>query len=238
MRARLNTPWVAIAIGKVPRQILVVPVAYYRVPPGHLKHKGWPLPAGSGEEGPLLTSDCDSAARPSREPPPDFRAWTLLSGSTHSGRPRNTKASSPLLHGLWPWLAFTPPAPTAWLSGRRGASSCDIHWLPHARVVPATTRERAAVIAPVDVTFFAIRERIREHGRQKEIDAGRRAHNASVQRNAHLGSSTISGACSMATRRLPQVAPLAQSGSVSRPTRYETHGYEQAKGTRRRQENR
>ena len=38
--ARVNTPWVAIAIGKVPRQIIAVPVAYYRVPPGHLKQGG------------------------------------------------------------------------------------------------------------------------------------------------------------------------------------------------------
>jgi hypothetical protein len=35
--ARLSTPWVAIAIGKVPQQILAVPVAYYRVPPGQAK---------------------------------------------------------------------------------------------------------------------------------------------------------------------------------------------------------
>ena len=38
--ARVNTPWVAIAVGKVPRQVIAVPVAYYKVPPGHLKHKG------------------------------------------------------------------------------------------------------------------------------------------------------------------------------------------------------
>ena len=38
--ARVNAPWVSIAIGKVPQHILAVPVAYYRVPPGHLKHKG------------------------------------------------------------------------------------------------------------------------------------------------------------------------------------------------------
>ena len=38
--ARVNAPWVSIAVGKVPRQILAVPVAYYRVPPGHLKGKG------------------------------------------------------------------------------------------------------------------------------------------------------------------------------------------------------
>ena len=37
---RVNTPWLAIAIGKVPRQVIAVPVAYYKVPPGHLKHTG------------------------------------------------------------------------------------------------------------------------------------------------------------------------------------------------------
>jgi len=49
--SRLNTPWVAIAIGKVPRQILAVPVAYYRVPPGHLKHKGGHCPPGQAKKG-------------------------------------------------------------------------------------------------------------------------------------------------------------------------------------------
>ena len=38
--ARLNSPWVAISIGKVPRAVVAVPIAYYRVPPGHLKHEG------------------------------------------------------------------------------------------------------------------------------------------------------------------------------------------------------
>lgn len=38
--ARLNSPWVAITIGRVPRAVVAVPVAYYRVPPGHLKHEG------------------------------------------------------------------------------------------------------------------------------------------------------------------------------------------------------
>jgi len=49
--SRLNTPWVTIAIGKVPRQILAVPVAYYRVPPGHLKHKGGHCPPGQAKKG-------------------------------------------------------------------------------------------------------------------------------------------------------------------------------------------
>ena len=49
--ARLNTPWVAIAIGKVPRQVIAVPVAYYRVPPGHLKNKGVHCPPGQAKKG-------------------------------------------------------------------------------------------------------------------------------------------------------------------------------------------
>ena len=48
--ARVNTPWVAIAIGKVPQQILAVPVAYYRVPPGHMKHRGH-CPPGQAKKG-------------------------------------------------------------------------------------------------------------------------------------------------------------------------------------------
>ena len=50
--ARVNTPWVAIAIGKVPRQILAVPVAYYHVPPGHLKGaRGGHCPPGQAKKG-------------------------------------------------------------------------------------------------------------------------------------------------------------------------------------------
>ena len=50
--ARVNSPWVAITVGKVPRQILAVPVAYYRVPPGHLKHKGGGhCPPGQAKKG-------------------------------------------------------------------------------------------------------------------------------------------------------------------------------------------
>jgi hypothetical protein len=33
-------PWSPIAIAHVPRPVLAVPVAYYKVPPGHLKHVG------------------------------------------------------------------------------------------------------------------------------------------------------------------------------------------------------
>ena len=48
--AHVNTPWVAIAVGKVPQQILAVPVAYYRVPPGHFKHGGH-CPPGQAKKG-------------------------------------------------------------------------------------------------------------------------------------------------------------------------------------------
>jgi hypothetical protein len=30
-------PWTYVAVGKLPRSIVVVPVRYYKVPPGHLK---------------------------------------------------------------------------------------------------------------------------------------------------------------------------------------------------------
>jgi hypothetical protein len=37
-----GSPWVTIAPAKVPRPVLAVPVAYYRVPPGHAKKHGCP----------------------------------------------------------------------------------------------------------------------------------------------------------------------------------------------------
>jgi hypothetical protein len=51
--ARVNTPWVAIAIGKVPQHVLAIPVTYYRVPPGHLKHArgGRHCPPGQAKKG-------------------------------------------------------------------------------------------------------------------------------------------------------------------------------------------
>jgi len=50
--SRLNAPWVSITIGKVPQQILAVPVAYYHVPPGHLKRaKGGHCPPGQAKKG-------------------------------------------------------------------------------------------------------------------------------------------------------------------------------------------
>lgn len=49
--ARLNAPWVSIAIGRVPQHVLAIPVGYYRVPPGHLKHKGGHCPPGQAKKG-------------------------------------------------------------------------------------------------------------------------------------------------------------------------------------------
>ena len=37
-----NGPWAIIAVNFVPRPILVVPVEYYKAPPGHWKKKGPP----------------------------------------------------------------------------------------------------------------------------------------------------------------------------------------------------
>lgn len=37
-----GSPWVAVAPAKVPRPVLTVPVAYYKVPPGHAKRMGCP----------------------------------------------------------------------------------------------------------------------------------------------------------------------------------------------------
>ncbi len=39
-----NGPWVAISLEQVPRPVLVVPVNYYKVPPGHWKKKAGPPP--------------------------------------------------------------------------------------------------------------------------------------------------------------------------------------------------
>jgi len=52
--SKVNAPWVSINIGKVPQQILAVPVAYYRVPPGHLKGgrgRGVHCPPGQAKKG-------------------------------------------------------------------------------------------------------------------------------------------------------------------------------------------
>ncbi len=43
-------PWGFIAVERVPRPVLTVPVTYYKVPPGHMKKRGGPLPwAGYGK---------------------------------------------------------------------------------------------------------------------------------------------------------------------------------------------
>jgi hypothetical protein len=39
-----NGPWTVIALERVPQPILVVPVNYYKVPPGHWKQKHGPPP--------------------------------------------------------------------------------------------------------------------------------------------------------------------------------------------------
>ena len=39
-------PWTPIAFAKLPQPIMVVPVQYYKVPPGHLKHKDKGGPPG------------------------------------------------------------------------------------------------------------------------------------------------------------------------------------------------
>jgi len=39
-----NGPWAVVAIERVPRPILGVPVAYYKAPPRHWKHKHGPPP--------------------------------------------------------------------------------------------------------------------------------------------------------------------------------------------------
>jgi hypothetical protein len=48
--ASVHGPWGHVAMGAVPRPVLAVPVAYYRVPPGHMKHHhhGPPPWAGRG----------------------------------------------------------------------------------------------------------------------------------------------------------------------------------------------
>lgn len=42
--ASYNGPWTVVALQRVPQPILVVPVEYYRVPPGHWKKKHGPPP--------------------------------------------------------------------------------------------------------------------------------------------------------------------------------------------------
>jgi hypothetical protein len=45
-----NGPWNYVAVERVPQPVLAVPVAYYKVPPGHMKQGGGPPPwAGHGK---------------------------------------------------------------------------------------------------------------------------------------------------------------------------------------------
>jgi hypothetical protein len=39
--------WTPIAVERVPRPVLAIPVTYYRIPPGHAKKLGPPAPAGA-----------------------------------------------------------------------------------------------------------------------------------------------------------------------------------------------
>ena len=45
-----NGPWTFVSVQRVPRPVLAVPVAYYKVPPGHWKHHGPPPWAGREKE--------------------------------------------------------------------------------------------------------------------------------------------------------------------------------------------
>ena len=47
---RRNAPWIAVAIGKVPKAVLAVPVTYYHVPPGHARGRGH-CPPGQAKKG-------------------------------------------------------------------------------------------------------------------------------------------------------------------------------------------
>jgi hypothetical protein len=39
---RWGAPWTAVAVERVPRPVLAVPVTYYRIPPGHARKMGAP----------------------------------------------------------------------------------------------------------------------------------------------------------------------------------------------------
>ncbi len=50
MATTYSDPWTFIAVERVPQPVLAVPVAYYKVPPGHMKKGGGPPPwAGHGK---------------------------------------------------------------------------------------------------------------------------------------------------------------------------------------------
>ena len=50
-------PWTFIAVEKVPQPVLAVPVAYYKVPPGHSKKEGGPPPWAGHGKGPKKWKD-------------------------------------------------------------------------------------------------------------------------------------------------------------------------------------
>jgi hypothetical protein len=49
---RFNGPWVFVEPAHVPAPVLAVPVAYYKIPPGHLKKAGGPPPRAGHGKGP------------------------------------------------------------------------------------------------------------------------------------------------------------------------------------------
>ena len=51
-------PWTFVAVEKVPKPVLQVPVAYYKIPPGHLKEQG-PHPGKGHGKGPKHKKDKD-----------------------------------------------------------------------------------------------------------------------------------------------------------------------------------
>jgi hypothetical protein len=50
--AKWGTPWTMVAVERVPRAVLDVPVRYYRIPPGHAKRMGGAVPVGAIVEHP------------------------------------------------------------------------------------------------------------------------------------------------------------------------------------------
>jgi len=46
---RVNTPWISVAVAKVPRAVLAVPVTYYHVQPSH--GRGVHCPPGQAKKG-------------------------------------------------------------------------------------------------------------------------------------------------------------------------------------------
>jgi hypothetical protein len=44
-------PWATIAPARVPQPVLAVPVAYYKIPPGHAKKMGHGCPPGLAKQG-------------------------------------------------------------------------------------------------------------------------------------------------------------------------------------------